>query len=225
MDASNIKLKNKLGLRHIFISILLFLSWNLCSGQNDCDLKISKDSIFVYTCKNPTSNLKAIKCNFTIRTTLSKLAGYILDVPAYTQWQYNTIESDLVKVISENEIIYRAVVHAPWPVTDRELVVKVKITQDPSSKIMTVRASNISSYLPENNDYVRIKESFGAWIVTPQEDGLLKVVYSFKVDPGGSIPAWLLNLAIAEGPYQTFKNLIDRNNSKVPVIPATFIQD
>ena len=35
----------------------------------------------------------------------------------------------------------------------------------------------------------------------------LKVSYFLNVDPGGSIPAWLVNLAVAEGPYESFRNL------------------
>jgi len=28
-----------------------------------------------------------------------------------------------------------------------------------------------------------------------------------RIDPGGSLPVWLVNMAMAEGPYLTFVNL------------------
>jgi hypothetical protein len=32
-------------------------------------------------------------------------------------------------------------------------------------------------------------------------------VYIFEIDPGGSTPAWLVNMFADKGPYETFKQL------------------
>jgi len=35
----------------------------------------------------------------------------------------------------------------------------------------------------------------------------IQVRYFLNIDPGGAIPAWITNLFITKGPYETFVNL------------------
>lgn len=209
--------------------LLLFLCLfiNCLQGycQKDCELKISKDNIQVFTCKNSDSKIKSLKASFTVKTKPSVLAGHLLDAPDYVKWQYNIIHTDVVKKISENELIYHSEVKAPWPVSNRELVIRLKITQDPVSKVMIFETVSVEGFVPDNEEVVRVHHFHGKWIITPVGNQELKIDYSFEVDPGGSIPSWIINLAIAEGPYQTFKNLKARIQAGTPVEPASFIID
>ena len=207
------------------LALLFFLISFLLNAQTDCELRRSQDSIFVYSCKVKESKIKAIRANFTLPTTLSVLAGHLLDVASYTQWQYSIIETEVLKQESEKEVIYRAEVKAPWPVSNRDLVVRLKIDQDPETKIMTFSIISIPDYIPAREGVVRVPLSAGHWTVTPVGRNKVKINYHFLVDPGGSIPAWLLNLSIAEGPHKTFFNLTKRIKEGVHVKPAPFIQD
>ena len=64
------------------------------------------------------------------------------------------------------------------------------------------------------------------WTVTPAGDRLLKVEYVMKIDPGGSVPAWMVNMVAAQAPFDSFTNLRrmirERPSRKSKV---TFIQD
>lgn len=193
-------------------------------GQTDCDLKRSQDSIFVYACKVHDSKIKAIRASFMLPTTLSALAAHILNVEAYTEWQYNIIKTEVLEVISDLELIYRAEVKAPWPVSNRDLVVRLKITQDPVTRVMTFSIVSVPDYIPPYEGIVRVPKSEGKWVITPVGDRL-QIDYSFIVDPGGSIPSWLINFSIAEGPYRTFYNLSKRIRSKDPVKSVQVIKD
>ena len=37
----------------------------------------------------------------------------------------------------------------------------------------------------------------------------ISIVYIFEVEPGGSLPAWVVNMFADKGPYETFKKLSD----------------
>jgi hypothetical protein len=39
--------------------------------------------------------------------------------------------------------------------------------------------------------------------------GRLFIVYFLEMDPGGSVPAWITNMFVAKGPYETFSNLAE----------------
>jgi hypothetical protein len=194
-------------------------------AQKDCELRKSENGINVYACTVQDSKLKSIRADFTLPTSASRLAGYILDINSYTQWQYNMIKAEIVKQDDPNALIYHAEVDAPWPVTNRDLVVELKITQDPLTKVMNFSIISIPDYIPATDGVIRIPRSEGRWIVTPVGENQVEVQYSFMVDPGGSIPVWLLNMAVAEGPYKSFSNLIKRIKSGAPVQQAAFIQD
>jgi hypothetical protein len=204
--------------------ITLWLLSVVSLAQTDCELRRSENNIFVYSCKMNSSRLKAIRANFSLPTTPSVLAGHLMNVGAYTEWQYNVIKTEVLEVISELEVIYRAEVKAPWPVSNRDLVVRLKIEQDPVTKVMTFTIISIPDYIPEYKGIVRVPKSEGKWVITPKVDRLA-IDYSFVVDPGGSIPSWLLNLSIAEGPHRTFSNLTNRIKSGVKVSPLERIRD
>jgi hypothetical protein len=193
-------------------------------AQTDCELRRSEDSIFVYACKVSDSRIKAIRANFRLPASASELAGHILNVEGYTEWQYNIIKAEVLEVISDLELIYRAEVKAPWPVSNRDLVVRLKITQNPETNVMTFSIVSIPDYIPEYKGIVRVPKSEGRWTITPEAGGL-KIDYSFLVDPGGSLPSWLLNLSIAEGPHKTFSNLTNRIKAGVKVKPVLLIRD
>ena len=51
--------------------------------------------------------------------------------------------------------------------------------------------------------------SQGSWTVVPLSSSLLKVEYFILIDPGGSVPAWMINMVAAQAPYYSFKTLKD----------------
>jgi hypothetical protein len=206
--------------------LLSFLLVFYCSGaQTDCDLKKSANDIFVYACKSSDSKLKSITSTFLVEATPSLLAAHVMNIEEYTAWQYKVIKTELLERISDQELIYRGEVQAPWPVSNRDLVVRLKISQDPITKVMTILANSIPNYLPEKSGIVRVPRSETKWVITPVDRDRLKVEYFFVVDPGGSLPSWLVNLTIAEGPYKTFQNLIARIGDGTPISPLAFIRD
>ncbi len=211
------------------ILLLIFLTGFFNAGflhaQTDCDLRKKENDIYVYACKVEDSKLKSVRAHFDLPTSASRLAGYILDINLYTQWQYNMIKARILRQDKENELIYHAEVKAPWPVSNRDLVVRLQVTQDPQTKIMYFSIISIPEFIPATDGVVRIPRSEGKWVITPTGENSVHVEYSFMVDPGGSVPVWMLNMAAAEGPYRSFINLTERIKAGIPVKKASFIKD
>lgn len=206
--------------------LLSFLLFFYPSGaQTDCDLKKSANDIFVYACKSNNSKLKSITSTFMVEATPSLLAAHVMNIEDYTAWQYKVVKTELLERISDQELIYHGEVQAPWPVSNRDMVIRLRISQDPGTKVMTILANSIPNYLPEKSGVVRVPHSETKWIITPVGKDRLQVEYFFVVDPGGSLPGWLINLTIAEGPYKTFQNLIARLGDGTLISPLAFIRD
>lgn len=133
-----------------------------------------------------------------------------LDPENYINWQYNTTNARLIKTINESEIIYYTEVAAPWPVSNRDLVVHLKISQDEKTKILTVSGKSVADFIPTKEQLVRIPLAISSWKVTPISESQLAVEYTMDLDPGGSVPAWMANMVVAEAPYITFKNFREK---------------
>lgn len=191
--------------RAVFISFVLLALQG--SSEPECALKRDEDGIKVFTCKSEGEKLKSLKAEFILHdVSLDELEKKLLDVKGYTSWQYNMIEADILMKSSDQEIIYRTVVHAPWPVEDRELVVKYTSTKDAARQTMDIVIQSVPYDYPKSKDLVRIPASYGIWHIEVQGKNL-KVDYALRIDPGGSVPAWLVNIAMADGPHHSFRNL------------------
>jgi hypothetical protein len=65
----------------------------------------------------------------------------------------------------------------------------------------------MKDFQPEKKDFVRVPMSRGSWTVTTQSTRKIHLQYILQIDPGGSIPAWILNSFVAKAPLETFSNL------------------
>ena len=172
-------------------------------------LRKDQDSIRVYTAHTDDSKFKRIRTDFTIRAEREKLYDLLLKVDNYTAWQFNTVQSRLVENISSREIIYYNVVSAPWPVSNRDLVIHLKIEEHENSNEFRIITWSEPDVLDVRNGIVRVPFSKGEWKVTENKKGILNVRFEMQIDPGGEVPVWLVNLTSAVAPYYSFKNIKD----------------
>jgi hypothetical protein len=190
----------------MIISAAMLLSL-FCYAQDDWKLKENKDGIKIYTRSVENSNLKAIRVKVSVQATLSQLVAVILDIKSAKDWVYSTKSATLLKQVSPSELYYYSEVALPWPITNRDFVAHLIVVQDPNTRVVTIDGPVVHNYVPEKKDIVRVNNSYGKWIFTPQANGMVLIDYTLETDPGGSIPAWLVNLFATKGPKETFVKL------------------
>jgi hypothetical protein len=194
--------------------LILFLSLPLVSfGQQDCEVKINKDSVRIRQCKVSDSRFKSIEASFRINSSLSQLAAMVLDVEGHVNWEYKTINARTLKQIAEHEVIFYSEVAAPMLTSNRDFIIQLKINQDPQTRVMTIDAWSLPEYLPAKENIVRIPYSKAHWTIKPVHRSQLEVVYTLEVDIGGAVPPWLANLVSAQGPHETFKAMREQIGS------------
>jgi hypothetical protein len=130
-----------------------------------------------------------------------------MDIKGSIDWVYHTKSVNLIKQVSPSELYYYSEVNIPWPLHNRDFIAHIKVTQDPVSKVITVDAPCLADMVPVKDGIVRIEHSVGKWIITPTDNGQVKVEYTLHLDAGGSVPAWLLNMFITQGPTESFIKL------------------
>ncbi len=194
----------------IGVCLLVFVHSICVSAQTGCALKIDKDSLKIYLCHVEESKFKAVKTTFFVNSSLSEAAAMILDIEGYVEWQYKTISANVVKKVSDREIIYYTEVGAPIITSNRDFVIRLTLNQDALTKALNVEATSLPDYLPSKEKIVRVPFSTARWTITPVSARRLFVEYYIEIDIGGAVPPWLVNVVAPGAPYETFKAMREK---------------
>jgi hypothetical protein len=177
------------------------------SGQEDWKLKSDKDGVAIYLRSLPDSKFKAIKVECEVNATLSQMVAVLLDIKTAPEWVYSTKSCILLKQVSPSELYYYSEVSIPWPASNRDFIAHLITVQDPQTKVVTVYGPTAPDLVPVKEGIVRVRKSEGKWVLTPAGRHTVKILYTLHVDPGGNIPAWLVNMFATKGPYESFRGL------------------
>lgn len=191
----------------ILYAILVLCYMQKANAQQNWQLSTETAGIKVYNSPVADSKVKALKVECEFNATLSQLVAVLLDVKTCTEWVYHTKLCTLLKQASPSEVYYYSEISIPWPAQNRDFVAHLIVKQDPETRVVNVDGPAVPGFVPLKTGIVRIEHSVGKWVLTPTTDNHVKVVYTLQVDPGGAIPAWLVNMFAAEGPTQSFKGL------------------
>lgn len=193
--------------KKITLILLLLITLTTANADEPWALNTNKEGIKVYTRHVPNSKIKAIKVECSLNATPAQLVAVLMDIKGSIDWVYHTKSVNLIRQVSPSELYYYSEVNIPWPLHNRDFIAHIKVTQDPATKVITVDAPCLADMVPVKDGIVRIEHSVGKWIITPTDNGQVKVEYTLHLDAGGSVPAWLLNMFITQGPTESFIKL------------------
>lgn len=190
------------------------LSTNALGQSGDWELRKNDKGIKVFTREVGGSEFAAFRGEMRVRASLASLAAVLYDVADYPEWLPLTSEARLIDRSAPHTHVHYTVSEAPWPISDRDAVVRYTYDYEAAARRLTVRLEAVPDYLPET-EHVRVRQSQGAWTFTQQADGYVLVTYELHADPNGDIPAWLANQTAVDQPFGTLKAL--RKQVKHPV--------
>jgi len=167
-------------------------------------LEKDKDGIQVYTRFTEQSRLKEVKVHCEAEGTLDQVVAYLTDIDNHPKFVYRVKTAYLIKRVSARELIYYTETEMPWPVKNRDVVMHLVLEPDADGQRLVVLADNAPGMVPVHPDKVRIPYWHSRWDVRKTGDKRLSMDYTFKVDPGGTLPAWLVNLTATMGPFTSF---------------------
>jgi hypothetical protein len=176
-------------------------------NNNDWTLKKEKDGINVYNRRSDFSKVNDTRVEMDLPGTIDQLAAILRDVNNYPDWVYSARNSRMVKKVNENEVIYYSEIGTPWPASNRDYYADLRFNFNPASRSMNVISVGMKDYLPEKKDLVRVPMSRGLWTVTTQSEKKIHLQYILQIDPGGSVPAWIINSFASKAPIETFAKL------------------
>jgi hypothetical protein len=191
-----------------FLPIFLLLSSAAFADENWSLARDSSD-IKVWTRVIPNYPIRAFKAVTVVKSSLGGLVGLLMDTERAPQWIYRTSQVEILKRDDEKAtFLIRVLTDFPWPLSDRDAVVAGSISQDERTGVVTVSSHSVSgTQYPVPQNIVRMPDFEGNWTFRSLGNGLVEVTMQGRADPGGNIPASVVNLIIHETPYYTLKGL------------------
>ena len=198
---------NKYATIGILIFLLLPALALTASAQYSWKLSKDKDGIKVYESGTKNSDFKSIKVECTLPGNYDKFIALMNDVPHYKDWVYRAKNSYLIKRISPDEFYYYIETSLPWPLSNRDAVFHSKTNRDSLNRYLNIKTITEPSFIAEKSGKVRVPYSSIDWYLTMPSAKTIHLIYILEIDPGGYLPAWLVNIFADKGPYETFKRL------------------
>ena len=159
-----------------------------------------------------------------VEAGIPELIALFADAPKQIQWQHGCVESKLVKrnfdpereadsnknVETLTQIVY-GVQGVPWPLTDRDYILKSYLATDfdEDGKLVqvSIRAKDTRQQnYPPKNGKVRIPVMNTDIVLTPISETKTLMSFSVLLDPGGWAPKWIVDMVTQNVPQQTILN-------------------
>jgi hypothetical protein len=191
----------------LFAIWLLFVFALPLFAQNDWSILKVKNGIRISSRHSPVSPFDDIRVELDLTGNIDQLEGILMDVSKYKEWSYATKISRLVRSQGSEKFIYYTEIEVPWPATNRFFYANFELKKNLTERSMQIIAVNIPNYEPVPKDLVQVPLTKGTWNITTITNKSIHVDYILEMNPGGSLPVWVLNLFSTRGPMETFENI------------------
>ncbi|MBI3135008.1 MAG: hypothetical protein HYZ14_10085 [Bacteroidetes bacterium] len=200
-------------MRLLFFTGLCFVSFYGTPSFADTDWAPAKDEdgIRVYTRQVDGWDIEEFKVITIMNVKRYIIYETLIDVAGYTNWYPDLLHSEVCKVVSEKEFYCYSQLDIPWPSDDRDGECHFEVTHNKEEKTTLINMTVCEKYKSKQNGFVRMTKGKGFWKLTSKGEQTV-VHYQYLSDPGGSIPAWIINLFIVDNPFNTMKALREKVN-------------
>lgn len=176
-------------------------------AQIEWSLAKEKDGIRVYTRKVEGYQIKQTKVETIVDLPIEVLYKVLIDFDHHDDWMVNFSNSELLTSADSATYIYYVEVDAPWPITDRDLVIKGSL-EYMSDSLVILSTNKVDGYKEEQDKFIRIPMMNGQWQFEKIDEQRTKVTNSTHGDPGGMIPGWIVNIKLVADPINSIQNFI-----------------
>jgi len=189
----------------IFIVLFVCTCFEINSQNPTWELRKNEDGIKVYTRERTDAKSIEFKAESNINASLITVVNILKDVENYHKWMTDLKFAKKIKVVSDNKWYAYYLAEVPWPLEDRDVIYELILFKENESTVLSLNSK--PDLIPESENYVRINKAEGKWVFTPKDKNTTHVLYQFYADPEISVPLWIMNMFIVEGPFKTLQNL------------------
>ena len=143
-----------------------------------------------------------------IAAELYEVASVVDDLNRFCEWNKRCEKAREYQRIGETERIFYTRSGAPWPLSDRDVVLLGRVSGLAEGNDVLVRFEAITdARWPAVDGVVRMPLVKGHWRMLRVDEKTTKVEYQVQADPGGVVPGWAAKLTARQVPRDTLAGL------------------
>lgn len=185
-------------MKKVFVVCCYVLLVSFSKSDEKWELRKETNGITVYTTKVAGHKYDKCKALSTVNTDLNSLFQFVKNPLNYKKFSERVERMDIIKK-TDTKVIYYMKVDLPWPIYNRDGVyeLSVKSKTDTEAELM-IRA--MPKLMPNQEGYVRIHFADSYYKLTSKGPNKTAIHFEQHTDPNGSVPAWLSNSYLEDGP-------------------------
>ncbi len=169
--------------------------------------KLSRDGIVVDVRGVEGSDFKEFRARMRVKSNLAHASAVMRDIRGYSRWMKDCKEAREVQKISVTSGIVYSLQATPWPIAERDAVVRYDYRQGKTPPSIYVSIAAAPDALPQAKGRVRVSKLKGYWSFIEIAPNELEVTYAMHSEPGGNLPGWAAAGMVAHLPHETMKKL------------------
>lgn len=189
----------------VFLTILAFSqqsNWKLVHESKEDDATLQ-----IYTRDIPGSPYKEFKGVSYSDIPFDIALKVIQDYNNYHKWYGMCNALYAINVRNPKDLDMYFILDLPV-VKDRDVVVKVESGWDEKKGTAWVNMTSINdSTYKKDSGLVRMTSLKGRWDIIKKDENHVEVIYQVHAELGGTLPAWVVNIAAKDQPLKTLKGV------------------
>ncbi|WP_353050330.1 START domain-containing protein [Marinobacter sp. C7] len=176
--------------------------------EQTADWRLRKEAgnIRIYTTEQPGSKFEAFKAEALLDTPIENVMAVMINPGSCTEWVHNCSESYAFGRGDFHDRYAYSVNDMPWPVTDRDYVLRIRTRGDRSSGEIVMDLNATPGQRAENSNRIRVDRSDTLYRFIP-EGNRTRMIWVQHTDPNGALPGWLVNSLLVDIPVRSIQAL------------------
>ena len=167
------------------------------------ELISNEDSVEVYSAEIEDNDIRGVKGVFTMPYNCAYVFSVIMDSPRSFDWVDRIISSEIIEQRAPHKHLVYLAMETPFPFDDREFIYEREYSFDDDNDSIFVTMRSVP-YEKDENDRLRATIHYSSQLFTSTDEGESCLVESqTHADPGGYIPAWIVNIYQTDWPMNT----------------------
>jgi hypothetical protein len=152
------------------------------------------------------SPFSAVKVIASINAPVDNVVSVLGDGSDCAKWRGMCKSSQVLKIVSEQERFVHMVLDLPWPISDRDAVVRSVTEIDTEVRTVTINVTPASDELPEQ-DYVRATTN-AQFLLRVVSENEVELTYTVHADLGGDLSPGIINSRLASATVEDVERLV-----------------
>lgn len=155
----------------------------------------------------PGQNLPTFRGQGVIEGDVLYVLSVVLDAEGAMEWAEGADEVQTLKQLDARVHLLYSHTDTPWPVTDRDMVIKRKVEVVKPGSEFRIALECVNEGKPVRDGIIRVTDCVSAFTLRKIDANHTEIDYIVHIDPGGSLPKWLIAWASRKVPFDTLINL------------------